>query len=869
MPRSNREPYATGDEFLGRLAVRQLTFREDPTVPTEDPSEVARTLYETWRAAADPAVRRQLLDEQPVPGPVALRARFHFLTDDFVDLSELADASVSLDQWLEAIALEQEGDSALLANDTERAQSAFDALRATSRSLHARLVNVHALIGLGDAARQVDELDGALELYEAALTEARAIRHRFGEVRALVPLGYLALTTASATEADEIFGKAEKVAEALDERLYLANALIGRGETLQRRRRFDEGRAALFRALNLSEELGSNVAIGNAAQRLADLELRAGSRDEALPLLEKAAVAYERAGVAIGAATAADSLADLLLDAGEIAKAETSYGQARLLSAAARYRRGEAHALTGLARCYEARQAYSQARDAQQEALAIYEELDDLVGRTSAQAGLARASSGLSLPGAAISHWLAALDGVEEMRSLRERTDLQDEYRLRFSETYAGALRASIDANDSGAFVTVFESLAGRRLSGLYEQVGLRSDEAELLGQLVARADQRLLNRSHASTREERLRRIGAAALSLGLRDEARAEFDELLASAYAPISRVEARELLGSRPADTETLLLAPIPDSSSEVASLWRSSEGEIELGFIRLETPAAELLERLKSEGLRDLHAHDLAPLTDLLPRRLSERLRDRTQTLLVVPLDELWAVPFAALPLGEEMFLGELAPLLVAPSLALHQALAATPSSAPRTPRYVATWRSRTVKNHDLAPVFLDDPAWQVEVLNEGWQATEAITDAKDHRLPIIVCHGRPSSRLGHYLELEPGLPLTPAELVNAKRAPEELVLISCWGAATPGGRTGDPIAIATLALTRGSHVVAATLGELADSHQATVFTRAFVHRLRDRPMPVALRDATAHVLRDPAIRRGALRHWAPLAIFGAV
>jgi tetratricopeptide (TPR) repeat protein len=840
----------------------------------EDSDAIARLLHAYWQEAAQPEARRRLAAELPVPGTVALRARFHFLTDEASRIPGSADdLAVPFEEWHERIRLETEGDQALLANDTARARHAFETLRTASPRLHDRLSSIHGLIGLGDAARQIDEIDVALRHYEEAVTGSEAIQHRFGIVRALVPLGYLTLNAASATEAGELFAKAEEISAVLDERLYLANALIGRGETLQRRRVFDEGRMVLQRALTIAESLRSNVAVGNAAQRLADLELRSGRRDEAMPLLARATQAYEAAGVKIGAATAADSLADLLLDAGRLDEATEQYLRARDASKDAHYLRGEAHALTGLGKVAEAAGDLARATGAQQEALRIYTSLDDLVGRSSAFSGLARVFARSGNHDESLKHWLEAIEGVEKMRTLRERLDLQEEYPLRFEESYRGALIEAVEARDPEAFVTVFESLAGRRLAGLAEEAGIAGGEAELLGQLLARADQRVFRNPlpPERSREEVVRRLGAAALRLGLVESTATAFEDTLARAYRPLlAREESAKLLASPAPDAETLLLAPLPAQPEGIAWLWRRSDASTELGIHALGAEQRRLLEAIAERNQASrLRGLELGALSTLVPRGLAERLSAGEHTLLLLPLDRLWHVPWPALPLATDRFLGESAPLLLAPSLGVHAALAARSRRPRRTPRPIATWRSPDVTRHDLDPVFADDPAWERRILERPIDAISALVTADPDALVVVVCHGRPISDLGHYLELQKGTPLTPADVLNARQTPEELVLVSCWGATTPERRSGDPLTVATLALTRGSRLVAASIGELGDTPQATIFVRAFIHRLRDRPMQVALKEAIAYVLRDRSIRDGLLRNWAPLVILGSV
>lgn len=820
--------------------------------------------------AADPALALEALDGMAVPGSVALRSRFQFLTDPLFRPHPEETFDVPWPAWGEQLRLETEGDAALVANDGALADQLFSTLLGLECQVHHRLVSVNALLGLGDSARQRDDQMVAIAHYADAVQMASDDAYRFGLLRALVPLAHLTLTVSSATEAEAMFEQAEAIAHELDERLYVANARTGRGEVLSRLGRPDEAVALLRSAAAISQTIGSEVGLGNAYQRLGDALYRTGDLDGAVEALDMSAAAYERAGAPVGAANAADSMADVLLRRGKPKDAVRAYQRAFAFAEAGHYRRGQAHAYAGVARCAAAVEEWALSESLHIKALAVYDELGDLVGRTGTLAGLAACADAAGDHGLVSDLHLDAVASVEAMRAAHSRDDLQREYRQRFASTYRQALRSAVRADRPDAFVAVFEGLAGRRLVGLLERVVDDKGEAELLGQLVARADQRWTERHPVAGTDRRtrlIRMLGAASLRAGLAAPAREALEEAVSSLYQPFDPASAAALLGGSAAGAHLLLLSLVPGAETEVARLWRSPEGVARIDIHQLDSDAVALLASLGERGMAPTaRPVDLVPLADLLPDGMGEAVGKGDRALVIVPLGGLWSVPWTAVPLPDRRFLGEAARLAIAPSLTVNARVAARPLRRPTgRPLNVACWRSHDIVFHDLE--IFDEPRWQRRALAAAWEAREAVTAGLDD-VVVVAGHGLALDSVGHYLELAPGEPLTPADLLGAT-APEFLVLVACWGAATPTSAPADPLTLATMALAAGSRQVAATVAELGDNLRATRFVELVIDRLAASPMPEAIRDATAAFLDDERIRTGPLKDWAPLVTVGAL
>jgi len=156
----------------------------------------------------------------------------------------------------------------------------------------------------------------------------------------------------------------------------------------------------------------------------------------------------------------------------------------------------------------------------------------------------------------------------------------------------------------------------------------------------------------------------------------------------------------------------------------------------------------------------------------------------------------------------------------------------------------------------------DPEW----LDTATHAHSAFREP-GHDLLVVVAHGRPVPGGGHYQQLDDHVVLTQADVLGAV-PPRRIALIACWGAHVPGmGEDADPLTIAALLLAQGCEQIVATTGELGDSAQATRLVEQVIAGLVGADAATAVHHALVRVLRDARMRRGSLRHWAPLQAYG--
>lgn len=845
-------------------------------------------LFAAWQAT-DLRQRREILDGVPVPGPIALRSRYRHLLDPQAPPGPW-DAEWSLERWHAVIRLETEADEAVHHNDASRAEAACAALLELETSPSHCVVTVHAHMGRGDIGLAADDAEAATGEYEAALALAAAAGYRFGQLRALVGLGYVTLLFHSAGAALSRFAEALELAGAVGDPTYAGNAALGMAECQERLGDLDQAARSAAEAYQSFVDLRSAMGQGNAAQRLGSMLHRQGRRDEARDWLERAHAAFEEVGNPMGITNVLSGLGDVLLEEDDLAGAERAYRESLRVAAAAGLPRSRAHALQDLARVARSRADWTGAAREFAGALAVYRELDDLLGVSNACDKLAEAYAELGQTEQTMQARMDAVFAIEEYRATHRDERSQREYRERFARAYAAALDAATRYGSASSFAVVADCLAGRRLAGLFAetvQVPEATGQLALLQELLVRADQRLVGGRRSVSvaadppgaaerpgddvrdrRERVVRLLGAVGIKHGLVPQAEASLDDLLATVYLPPAD-EGEALLAALPGGCQVLQALIDPQDETLLRWLWRDSEGTVRVGTTQLPGATTGLITVLQenSDARIDLRLGDLAPLRELLPEALRRALAEgEGHRLVLIPVGELWLVPWSAVPVDGHRVLGEVAGYVVCPSLTVQRQLAARGAlRRDAAAQQADLWRSPFVRHHDL-PGFREDKAWQVTVLQSATAARRQLRAGS--QMMVVTCHGRPVPGPGHYLELDSDEWLLPADMIGA-RPPRRLVIVACWGGAIPGRGSTDPLSLATLALAAGSAEVLATVGELADSVPAALYVERVLAIMATRPLPEALRAATSWLLGDREARSERIHHWAPLVPIGTL
>ncbi|MFE5285460.1 CHAT domain-containing protein [Nocardia sp. NPDC056611] len=807
-------------------------------------------LWALWRRGhlAEPGRRAATL---PVPGALSLRCRCEALRGGGTAGRGASEFDLSEALWQRQLELFDWGDQALRRNDIDAAVAAFEQLAESHREGHYPIAMIDARIGLGDAHRQADRLDAAIGEYSGAIAGTRACGYGYGQVRAGIPLGYLLLRSGSAAQAAEQFEDAARVAADNDWRLDIANAHTGLGEAFGRIRRPMAAMRALLDSVALYEELRSGEGVANATVQLGELCRRNRWLAEAAGWYRQAITAARAGHLSMALTNALDGLAEVQLGQGDRVASVANH-QAAYEAAGAGNARGRAHALNGLGRCAVNAAQRDLAIRLFGRALQLYLSIDDLTSAATSEAGIARGYEAIGVMEQAVRHRVSAVTLIETMRAAQIEHAHQSEYYERFGTVHEMAVRTAIRAGDPAAFVAVFEAMAGRRLAGLMTAAPENTADERMLAQLLLEAN------SRAGQRRDRTRTLGGLALRVALPQLARQGFDDSVAGLYSPFDPNETENLWSRIDTGAAYLLLVAALREPDELAWLLRPPEGPLHIGLHDLPASTRAVFDGLHSDGLPlDATPSTVAALDALMPQDIAA-LIPRDEPLVIVPVGRLWAVPWTAVPITTGEYLGERNPLCLSPSLT---SVAHTSGGGRRPPASrVAHWTSPLVNHHHVA-AYEGRDGLSVAAITDASACRNAILDVETD-LVVVVAHGRPVRELVHYLELDEHTALTPADMLRAV-PPPALILISCWGAHAPDRGSGDPMAIATLALARGAYSVAATTSEMLDDSASSAFVNQFLSAAAVHPMPHALLLATRRWLARPEYRAGFLSRWAPL------
>lgn len=841
---------------------------------TRHPS--SKLIFAAWQRSS--AERRRIPVECRPPGAIALRCRYRHLTDPVEPYG--VPAPVTAELWNQALTAETEIDNAV---HTGRFAHATALCRELIDGPYDELTVTNALIGAGDVHRARGEVEEAIAQYDLALRRADACGYRFGRLRALAGLGHVALNQHSVERAREVYGEAREVARSIGDPLYEANALFGSAECAERSRDVTGAIEIHQQAHALYVDVASVTGQAHAAQRIGVLYHRAGRLPIARTWLVVAAKAFGQFDDPVGTVNVLESMGDLLLHVDETDEAEARYHDAWTIAQAHGLASAEAHAVQNFGRVARARRDWSAAVVLFEKAAAAYRETGDLLGVCNALEKLAECRERLGDPSGraqAVRDRVAAVFAIEEYRAAHREAGVQQEYRERFGPVYASALRAAVRAGVPEAFVVVADGLAGRRLAGL----ATREVPAGVAGRLVflqdllVRSDERWLAQRRApgaggtqlppdTPRQQRVA-VMMSSLTIGdtVSEPARAAVEDLLAAVYLPPAD-EGADLLAAVPDRCHLLQLVIDPDDPRLLHRLWRDEQGESRLDSVELSDACTRLLAVVRSDSQEhsSLRPADVTVLGELLPEGLRRALADAAvPRLLLVPVGGLWLVPWGAVPVGPRRLLAESTEYVVCPSLVIQRVLVRRGPARP-VDKPPCLWRNPRMESLRLTELRADG-RWTFDLPATASQISSVL--AADAHTVVVLCHGRPAVGPGHYLELEPGSWLLPADLLDGT-PPQRFYLFTCWGGGVPGQAMTEPVTIATLALVTGSVEVLATVGEYGDTPDGDEFAQWVLEPLSTAGTPLsrAVHLASTRLLALEGAWEWPLRDWAPLLPLG--
>ena len=722
----------------------------------------------------------------------------------------------------------------------------------------ARLVD--ALIGLGDVSRTEEKLDAAESRYREAVRISNRYNMPFGRIRAMVPLFHL--QQGNVASLDILSSTNEILAEAkrLGDKTYVANIEMIRAEAFTRIREFERA----MEAANAAEEQfdGNIVGLAGLYIRLAD-QFRMREDEELLhKILDRLFGVLREAPLTRERSDALDLKAAWHIMRGELEEAAGAATEAVEIAKSMDYQFGVIYARTTLSQIHRKNGDLEEALHQRNLNIGFFQSTNMLKTQLSYSL-IERAEILIDLKREeeAASDVVESIGALESLRCEQSSPRSQHEYRNRFAQIYRRSLQAACDINNPHLFITAFEGIWGRRLAGLTERPAHINDNALLMAQMLAQSqlaedDDKENNERDTSTTLMRrlLRRLTAQDSSSAKLDE---ESAADLASLSHPYNIQSAKAHLAEIPPGTAALFLAPVPERPELVAHLIIDHTGSSTCSVVELPDETVRAIAVLR-EGNRYLTQQDLSKFSRIIP---SEILRLPPGTpILLVPLEELWPIPWPAIPLQgtAEEPLGQRHPLKLCPSLSV--ATAVRRRSLP-TDRRARVWISCGV----------DEEFWPSEDIDpERCHSITEILDALTNGTPdqdvVVVAHGVPAEGITHALILDEGELLTPFEAMIGT-PPGRIGLLTCWSAHTPIGSSGDPLNVATVMLARGANSVLATSAELANDPLSGLFASNVVHDTSENDWGRSLQRTITDFSHVEHFQED-LSRWAPLRVLGA-
>lgn len=711
---------------------------------------------------------------------------------------------------------------------------------------------VDALIGLGDVLRISEQVEEAKKHYQKAILVSEQNGLPFGRIRAMVPLLHMERRVRAArqilADADALLDDATQ----LGDLIYLANIETIRAEALTLLRRDDDALAAAEAAEQYFD--GNPVGLAALYIRLGD-HFRMREDQELLGhTLQRLFVVLKTVPLSREQSDAFDLQAAWYLLRSELDEARRAAQIALEIAEQAGYQMGVNHARASLAQVQRKTGQLAEALAQRTESIRFFRESPDskvqlayaLIERAELLIDLGQAES-------AVGDVVEGMNALETLRCEQTRPQSQAEYRERFAQIYRRSLQAACRMGDAPLFATAFEGLWGRRLAGLVDGPK-RFEDIMLEVQLLAQSQ--LAGKATPETGIGRARRLLGRLASRNFLTE---EVVEHTAAGVAALSRPydfqSAREHLADIPLGTAAMLIAPMPERPGQVACLIVDHEGRSSCSAFGLPEETIASIRALNGFGYACTH-QDLEHLSFLIPPDIA-RVPENVP-MLVIPLEELWAIPWAAIPVPGTAgrYLGQRYPLRLCPSLAV--AAAVRHRELPGQRRVLA-WLSP-----DVDPGFWDPDEPTRCASAEKMRAL--ICQGAPDQDALVVAHAIPTLVLTHILSLAPGVGLIPPDAMSSN-PPGRVALLTCWSAHVPGESPGDPLTVATVLLARGAVTVLATSAELANEPLSGFFSFNVVHNEQEPDWSRALQQAISKWAGTRLFQQR-LSSWVPLRVLGA-
>jgi len=527
----------------------------------------------------------------------------------------------------------------------------------------------------------------ALELYQKSLAIHEASGNKGGTATVLGNIGVVYVRQGNLARALEYYQKSLAMSEATDDKLGIAITLGNIGAVYRKQGDYAQALDHYQKSLAMSEALDDKVGIAQMASNIGNIHSRQGEYAQALEYYQKSLAINEGLGVKRGIANALFSIGKVQAFQGNYEQALENYQKSLAMNEAMGNKDGVASALSKIGDIHQKQGRYSQALDFAERASTLARQIGgfEVLWAARVDAGLAyRALNQSDQARQAFEEAIAIIETVRVQVAGGE----QEQQRL-FEDKlspYLAMVDLLIAQNNPTEALTFAERAKARALLDVLQTgrvnvakamtASEQEQERQLNGQLVALNTQISREAARPQPDQARLSELKARL------QEARLDFEAFQTNIYAahPEMRAQRGEAHPLKLEEASTLL----PDDASalleyvvtgEVTYLFVVTKAHgksgVEAQVFTLPVKQAELAKLTESFrgrlAVRNLGVRASAhQLYDLLLKPAQALLRGKS-SLVIVPDDRLWELPFQALLAEGDHYVIENSAVSYAPSL----------------------------------------------------------------------------------------------------------------------------------------------------------------------------------------------------------
>jgi CHAT domain-containing protein/Tfp pilus assembly protein PilF len=569
------------------------------------------------------------------------------------------------------------------ANALEFFQKSLEILEAESNKAGiARVLN-----NIGRIHDAQGDYANALELYQKSLAIHEASGNKEGIAIGLGNIGVIYSRQGNLARALEYYQKSLAMSEAADDKLGVAITLGNIGAVHRKQGDYAQALDHYQKSLAISEAIGDQVGIAQMANNIGNTHFHQGDYAQALEYFQKSLAINEGLGANRGIANALQAIGKVQASQGDHEQALENYQKSLAMNEAMGNKDGVAIALSNIGDIHQKQGRYSQALDFAERASALARQIGGYEALWGARvnAGLAyRALNQSDHARQAFEEAIAIIETVRVQVAGRE----QEQQRL-FEDKlspYLAMVDLLIAQNNPTEALTFAERAKARALLDVLQTgrvnvakamtASEQEQERQLNGQLVALNTQISREAARPQPDQARLSELKARL------HKARLDFEAFQTNVYAahPELRAQRGEAQPLKLEEASTLL----PDAASalleyvvtdEVTYLLVVTKAQgksgVEAQVFTVPVKQAELAKLTESFrgrlAERDLGFRASAhQLYDLLLKPAQALLRGKT-SLVIVPDDRLWELPFQALLAEGDHYVIENSAVSYAPSL----------------------------------------------------------------------------------------------------------------------------------------------------------------------------------------------------------